>query len=91
MNIVAKEHSNYCWDDKGRVFSWGFNSYCKLGTMNEDTQRTPYCLKPQFIINPKLDNDQQHFKCLGLGGQHVVFITGHKEYTLDQHKLSHLP
>lgn len=55
---MAKEHGNYCWDQQNNIYSWGFNSYAKLGTMNEEIQTTPYTLKPHFIINPKLDNDQ---------------------------------
>ena len=46
--------------------------------MDEDiqTQQVPYKLKPNFIINPKLNNDHHQFKMLSIGAQHVVFITG---------------
>lgn len=57
--LSSMEHANYCYNDKGEVFTWGINSYCKLGTMHEDNQETPYQIKPNFIINPKLDNDDQ--------------------------------
>lgn len=89
--LSCMEHANYAYTEKGQVFSWGINSYCKLGTMNEDNQEVPFPLKPHFIINPKLDNENHVLLHLALGGQHVVFVTGHHKKSLKREVLDNVP